>query len=424
MKVIDGKNVYSVSEINAQTRLVLEGMSFWVEGEISSFRGLNNHYRYLYFDLKDPQTAYKLPCILEPEIYTALGFDMIDGQKVLALGNLTLWEKEAKFQMYVHKIEEFGQGYLFYELEKLKKRLDALGYFRQDRKKPLPMYATNIAVITSKVSDAWQDFKRHSIDVFGIIRVTLFDVMVQGKNSAPGIIAAIKLADKRGFDAVVIIRGGGSLEDLASYNDERLAQAIYEAKTPIVTGVGHEKDVTIAQLVADIAASTPTDAAKIITADFVSLEEKLADVKRRLKAAVTSSLWSNSQTLDLAFHKLVRHKERFYEFPKHLEFLRKSLLIFETAVIGENQKRLAILLTSLKNAAKFSFNQKRQTLGAIWGKLEILSPQKTLLRGYSIVTDLNNKLIKSAAAVGINSTLRVQFAQGKVVSKVIKKELK
>src|SRR3989338_4785171 len=256
MRQIEGKSVYSVSEVNSLARQTLENMSFWVEGEISSFKGLNSHYRYVYFDLIDPQ------------IYLSTSLDLKDGQKILALGNLTLWEKDGRYQMYLHKIEEFGEGLLLAKLEALKKKLQAQGYFDISRKKSLPSYPTNVAVITSKISDAWQDFKKHSIGRYGNLSVTLFDVPVQGENSAPQIIKALKRADKMNFDVIVLARGGGSLEDLASFNEEKLADAIFAAKTCIIVGVGHEKDVTIAQLVADIAASPPTDVAKIITGGF------------------------------------------------------------------------------------------------------------------------------------------------------------
>src|SRR3989344_541612 len=179
MKQISGKSVYSVSEVNALARQTLENMSFWVEGEISSFKGLNYHYRYLYFNLKDPNTGYKLHCILEPSTYQSLDFEMEEGIKVLALGNLSLYERDSTFQMYIHKLEQFGEGILAAELEKLKKKLENLGYFDPSRKRPLPNYPTNIAIITSKIADAWYDFKRHSVDRFPIINITFYDVMVQ-----------------------------------------------------------------------------------------------------------------------------------------------------------------------------------------------------------------------------------------------------
>ncbi|MBI2327461.1 exodeoxyribonuclease VII large subunit [Candidatus Curtissbacteria bacterium] len=422
MKTIDGKSVYSVSEVNALTRQTLENMSFWVEGEISSFKGLNHHYRYLYFDLKDPNTGYKLPCILEPSIFQSVDFAMADGIKVLALGNLSLYERDGTFQMYIHQLEQFGEGILLAELEKLKKKLEQKGYFDKSRKKPLPSYPTKIAVITSKIADAWFDFKRHSVDRFPVINVTLFDVMVQGSSAVNQIVKAIQKAEKGGFDAIVLVRGGGSLEDLAAFNDEKVAHSIFHAKTTIVVGVGHEKDVTIAQLVADIAASTPTDAAKIITADFLSLEEKLTAYRDLLEKSIARLISSSSQTLDLTFHRLAYHKEKFQQFPRHLDFLKQSLKTAEDRIIVKNSQKLETYLVSIKNTSKYFLQEKSSLLNSLNEKLIILSPLNTLARGYSITTDESNRVIKNSSQVAIGSKLKVQFHRGKVTSKILTKE--
>ena len=423
MKTIAGKNVYTVSEVNSLARQALEGLIFWVEGEISSFKGLNSHYRYLYFDLKDPETGYKLPCILEPEIFTSLNFQLADGGKILALGNLTLWEKEARFQMYLMRIEDFGEGYLLAQFEELKRKLEGKGYFDQRIKKPLPSYPTNIAVISSKVSDAWQDFKKHTASKFGIIKVTFFDVMVQGQKSASLLTQAIKKADKMNFDAIVLIRGGGSIEDLASFNDEQLADAIYKANTPIVVGVGHEKDVTIAQLVADIAASTPTDAAKIISADFTLLEEKLSAIIKKIALSVDNQITNSAQQLDLLFQKLSYFLQMYYQIPKTLLYMRQSLDHLQEALILKENQRLAIFQSSLKNNRNFIFQQNANSLNNLKARLVLLSPQNILKRGYSITYSQYGKIIKDAGFVAIGSKLKVKLAKGELLSKVLAKEI-
>ena len=423
MKNIAGKTVYTVSEVNALARQTLENLSFWVEGEISSFKGLNNHYRYVYFDLKDPQTGYKLPCILEPDIYKSLDFELSQGSKVLALGSLTLWEKEAKFQMYLVKIEAFGEGFLLAELEQLKRRLARKGYFDSNIKKTLPSYPTSIAVITSTLSDAWQDFKKHTIDMFGVFKVALFDVVVQGEESAGQIIKAIKAADKMNFEAIVLIRGGGSIEDLASFNNEQLADAIFSAKTCIVVGVGHEKDVTIAQLVADVAASTPTDAAKIISADFIRLEEKLSETLIKIRWLVNNKINSYSQQLDLSFQKLYFFVESYREIPKLLNLLKKSLNGLKNTIISKYSQRLTIIKTNLINNWNLTYQQNVNILKGLKDKLSLLSPDNILKRGYSIVFSLEDTVIKDVSDVDIGSKLKVKLSRGKLLSKVLAKEL-
>jgi len=423
MKNIAGKNVYTVSEVNSLARQTLEGLTFWVEGEISSFKGLNNHYRYLYFDLKDPQTEYKLPCILEPEIFTSLDFQLADGGKILALGNLTLWEKEAKFQMYLFKIEDFGEGYLLAQLEELKRKLENKGYFNLEIKKGLPAYPTNIAVISSKVSDSWQDFKKHTIDKFGVINVTFFDVMVQGQKCVTLLCQAIKKADPLNFDVIVLIRGGGSIEDLAAYNDEQVAETIYRAKTPILVGVGHEKDVTIAQLVADIAASTPTDAAKIISSDFLLLDEKLSSIAQKMALAVTNRLTGSAQQLDLLFQKLSYFVKRHREIPKALVHIRQSLSHLQKTIILGKKQRLLVLQSSLKSKWVFILQENSNSLNNLRTRLDLLSPQNILKRGYSIAYSPAGKIIKDAGLIAIGSKLKVKLARGELSSKVLTKKI-
>ena len=423
MKNIAGKTVYTVSEVNALARQTLENLSFWVEGEISSFRGLNNHYRYVYFDLKDPQTGYKLPCILEPDIYKSLDFELSQGSKVLALGSLSLWEKEAKFQMYLVKIEAFGEGFLLAELERLKRKLSKKGYFDSSMKRKLPSYPTNIAVITSTVSDAWQDFKKHTIDIFSIFKIVLFDVTVQGKGSARQIIKAIKTADKMHFDVIVLIRGGGSIEDLASFNEEKLADAIFKAKTCIIVGVGHERDVTIAQLVADIVASTPTDAAKIISFDFIRLDEKLSEVLVKIRWLFNSKIGNTSQQLDLLFQKLSYFIKDYQEIPKLLNHLQKSLFHQQRIIMSKHFQRLSIFKTQFNNSWNLIYQQNINNLKGLKDKLILLSPTNILKRGYSIAFSQEGQVIKNSAGVDIGSNLKVKLAKGQLLSKVLAKEL-
>jgi len=422
MKLISGRPVYSVSEVNSFARDSLEKMSFWVEGEVSSFKGLNTHYRYLYFDLKDSQTKYKLPCILEPEIYNALNFKVTDGQKIIALGNLTLWEKDGRYQMYVHQIEEFGEGILLAQLEMLKKKLEKRGYFKMEFKKTLPAYPTNIAVISSSVSDAWQDFKKHSIDLFPLIKITFFDVVVQGEKSAQQIISALKKADQMSFDTIVLVRGGGSIEDLSPYNDEAVAEAIFKAKTPIVVGVGHEKDVTIAQLVADIAASTPTDAAKIITANFVTLTHQLRFYLDQMSKSITIFFSLNFQNLDLLLNKLIFHKQSYQEISTRFAFLEQSLSGARRKIFDHSQNALQSLFASLKRSWGLNFHNASERHKQITDKLYLLSPKNTLSRGYSIATDSQNRILRDIKSVAIGSKIKVRLSKGLLLSKVLEKQ--
>ena len=422
MKIVEGKSVYSVSEVNSFARRTLEQMNFWVEGELSSFKGYNSRYRYLYFDLKDPQTGFKLPCVFEPETYLSLNYQFEDGMKVLALGVLTLWEKEAKFQLHVVKMQEFGEGFLLAELEKLKLKLQKKGYFDDANKKKLPLYPVNVAVITSKVSDAWQDFQEHSQERFKTVKLDLFDVMVQGNRSAPQIIKAIQKADSKKYDVICIIRGGGSIEDLASYNDENLARTIFQAKTPILVGVGHEKDVTIASLVADVSASTPTDAAKIITENFLKLDSSLTNLISRVTFALKNKIAGASQQLDFIYQQLVNTKMKYSQVPQKLAFLKKSLTSLTTDLIKENLLALARNSDSLIQSWKIMLNKQTVALEGYQHKLLLVSPQNVLNRGYSITTTISGKVLKDAQFIDIGQKLKVKLAKGQLNTKVMEKK--
>lgn len=414
VKIIDGKNVYSVKEVNNLARLNLERIGVWVEGELSSFKGFKARYRYIYFDLKDPISAYKIPCIMEPEFMPnentstfrsgesiwADKDQLEDGMKVLVNGTLTLWEKEGKYQMYVFSIQKFGEGLLLAEFEKLKSKLQSLGYFDIKFKKALPKFPTNIAVITSQASDAWHDFQKHSSGIFSIIKLTIFDVMVQGEKSISLIVDAIKKADKYNFDLIVIIRGGGSLEDLASFNDELIATTIFKAKTPILVGVGHEKDVTIASLVADVAASTPTDAAKIVAQNFTDLEQKLYQLNLRLKLVYKNQFSNKFQLLDIIFQKMIKFKEKYLTLPSSIDYLKKSLIV------------------SFDNKMK----DYKMQLANIQETLILLSPENTLRRGFSITTNMNGQIIKDSKIVEVGEKLKVKLASGKLTSEVLSKK--
>ncbi|MBI4037768.1 exodeoxyribonuclease VII large subunit [Candidatus Curtissbacteria bacterium] len=420
MKQLLGRTVYSVSEVNARARQALENLSFWVEGEIFSLKGIHNHYRYIYFDLKDPTSGYKLSCLVEPEIFLNLSLSPQEGEKVLVLGNLTLWEKDGRYQMFVFKIEQLGEGTLALELEELKNKLEAKGYFNVENKKTLPRFPQKIAVITSELSDAWQDFMKHSVEKVPL-SVTFFDVLVQGNLAAGQIKGAIKEADKEGFDAIVIIRGGGQPEDLAAFNDELLADSIFAAKTPIIVGVGHEKDVTIAQLVADVAASTPTDAAKIISADFITLKEQLENHRNRMASVYSSTFTNNFQLLDIIFQRLERQKDKLLNIPGRLKFLRTALTISYNNQIVKKADDLSRLKTTLDSVWHSSEGKYTTNLAYFESKLSLLSPQNTLKRGYSITTTQNGKIIRSAESIDVASRLKVKFAKGSAETRVLSK---
>ena len=214
MKVINGKKVYSVSEVNYFAKQTLEAMPFWVEGEITSFKK-NPNWSFYYFDLKDEKAI--LPCILDSNLLNNFESGII-GQRVLVYGYLTIYEPTGKYQLRVKTLQTLGEGYFQKLLEELIKKLKTEGLFNPEHKKPIPAYPKRVCIVTSYGSDAWNDFKAHTVDKFPIVELYTADVRVQGPESTSQLLRVLPIVDRDNYDVIVITRGGGSLEDLAAFN--------------------------------------------------------------------------------------------------------------------------------------------------------------------------------------------------------------
>ena len=418
MKIIEGKKIYSISEVNYFAKQILEQMTFWVEGEISSFRK-NPNWNFYYLDLKDESAV--LPCIAEEFIVGDLKGE-ITGQRILVYGNLSLYEPFGKYQFRISTIEAVGEGFLQKQLDELIKKLKNEGLFEKKHKKIIPKYPKKICIVTSVGSDAYNDFVRHTTHKFPAIKLSAADVRVQGKEAIPSLLKVLPQVDKKGFDAVVITRGGGSIEDLAAFNDEGVARMIFSLKTPTVVAIGHESNESLSEWVADVRASTPTDAANIVTAGYQSLLESLGQLGLRLKSNTAYYFSANFQRLDHIFFKLTQTKNSFKGLPHLLNSLRESLRRHERLLVSASQAKLDELAKRLKRAFYIQIENKTQILKSFNKSLLLLSPQNTLSRGYSITTDKRGKVIKSIKSVVAGALIGVKFKDGSLTSKVITKQ--
>ena len=396
MKIIEGKKIYSISEVNYFAKQILEQMTFWVEGEISSFRK-NPNWNFYYLDLKDESAV--LPCIAEEFIVGGLKGE-ITGQRILVYGNLSLYEPFGKYQFRILTIEAVGEGFLQKQLDELIKKLKNEGLFEKKHKKIIPKYPKKICIVTSVGSDAYNDFVRHTTHKFPAIKLSAADVRVQGKEAIPSLLKVLPQVDKKGFDAVVITRGGGSIEDLAAFNDEGVARMIFSLKTPTVVAIGHESNESLSEWVADVRASTPTDAANIISAGYQSLLESLEQLGLRLKSNSAYYFSTNFQRLDHIFYKFSRTKIGFRDLQNRLDELFKRLKK-DSHTFMENRSRI------LANLSK---------------SLLLLSPQNTLSRGYSISTNKKGEILKSIKSVVVGELVGVKLADGSLRSKVVSKQ--
>lgn len=396
------EQVLTVTQANQLAKELLESVPIWVEGEAFDVRQKDQRYRYLYFYLKDPDTEYQLPCIAEPYYIDSLPFSMEDGSRYKMFGSLTLWEKGGKYQFNVRKIEQAGEGNLLKQLEELKMKLQKDGLFDESVKKPLPKYPEKIGVVTSLASGsaAWDDFRMHSVEVFPFIEMVVRDSYVQGEKAISDVVAAIAELDAMNLDVIVVTRGGGAVEDLMAFNSEEIARAIYAAKTPIVSAIGHEKDFTIADLVADARASTPTNAAHLVTHHYQTLFERIDVISSEIQFNVTSAIETYFQQLDFAYEKMDRVRERVSLLPEKVDQFKEQLVLY----------------------AKVKLTRGSDHLDSLHAQLQLLSPENTFSRGYSMVTNEKGKLVTDVNAVDIGDNIRVRLSRGELDTQVITKK--
>lgn len=393
MRQIEDKKIYTVSEVNYFAKQTLEQMTLWVEGEVSSFKK-NPSWSFYYLDLKDEKAV--ISCIASEQTINSMPRDMI-GKKVCAYGYLTLYEPLGKYQLRIQNIEEAGEGLQYKKLEELIRKLKKEGLFDSVYKKEIPLYPKRICLVTSKGSDAWNDFIAHTVNKFPIIELETVDIRVQGSKSVKEILHILPQIDKKSYDIIVITRGGGSIEDLAVFNDENVARTIFNMKTPTIVAIGHEANESLAEWVADRRASTPTDAANIVCAGYSLALSNLENLKYKLNSHANYFFSLNFQTLDNFHSRLQLTKNTFKDLPLKLFASGESL--FQHT---ENLKRI-----------------KKQKLDELERLLVLLSPQNILERGFSITYDKHGKVIKSIKSVAHNDSISVKLRDGKINSKVL-----
>lgn len=419
MKTDKERKIYSVSEVNYFAKQTLEQMELWVEGEVTAFKK-NPNWRFFYLDLKDDSAL--LPCVADGSVFDEYQGQDLVGQKILAYGFLSLYEPRGQYQFKIRKVEAVGEGILQKKLEELIIKLKGEGLFDSEHKQPIPIYPKKVCVVTSQNSDAWNDFKRHTVDKFPIIELITADVRVQGAKSIPQLLKMLPKVDKQGFDVIVITRGGGSLEDLAAFNDEEVTRTIFKMTTPTIVAIGHEANESLAEWVADRRASTPTDAASIVTAGYTQVLERLDTLRFRLSTHSERIFSENFQKLDISFKQLVAMKSYFKDLPHRLNALAQNLKRHEKVLVADALERTNAAKKQMARAAKLFLETQSLKLTNLAKSLTLLSPENTLSRGYSITLDPSGKIIRSIEAVVVGSQVAVKLAGGSFKSQVKSKE--
>jgi len=429
--------IYSVEQLNVYIKQLLEGQvgMVWVKGELSNFKAhTSGHF---YFSLKDAKS--QITAVMFRGNNARLKFKPHDGLEVIVRGRITVYEPRGNYQLMVDMMDPVGAGALQKAFEQLKLKLKSEGLFDAARKKPIPAFPRHIAVVTSPTGAAIRDILNVISRRAKSIQVTVVPTVVQGEAAAPLICEALKKALAiPGVDAIIIGRGGGSIEDMWCFNDEKLARLIAASNTPIISAVGHEIDFTIADFVADLRAPTPSAAAELVAKSSLELENKISSLERMLRTQMEKKLkllkeksWGLSKRLvdpkrrlqDLAqrndelLNRLEAATHRLFADQKnHIRFLVQKLGS-PTDRIERRKKEVIYLFTRTEKALMFALEKKKARLGRMMGVLDSLSPLKVVDRGYSIVTK-KNEVIKSASQVKVGDHLDIRLAEGSLTAVV------
>ncbi|RLW62639.1 MAG: exodeoxyribonuclease VII large subunit [gamma proteobacterium symbiont of Stewartia floridana] len=441
------REIFSVSRLVRETRAILEA-SFpllWVSGEISNLaQPASGH---IYFSLKDE--AAQVRCAMFRMKRQRLRFQPENGQQVLIRAKVSLYEARGEFQLIAEHMEPAGEGALRFAFEQLKQKLAAEGLFDTEQKKPIPVPPKQLGLITSPSGAAVRDLLSVLKRRFPALPVIIYPVQVQGEDAARQIVQMLKLAERRQeCDLLILSRGGGSLEDLQAFNEEQVARAIHQLSIPVVTGIGHEIDFTIADFVADRRAATPSAAAELVTPDQLEWQQRLHAVTRRLKQNQQQRLQQLQQHFSALLKRLqIQHpKRRLQQQAQRLDELSDRLSRqFHFNLLQKHQridrlhtrlarqtpeqrlKRLMQQTTNLEQrlhrAVTQRLNREQTRFTQLGRDLHNLSPLNTLGRGYAIVSSpTTNAIITDVAEVELGDELQARLHKGSLICQVVKKK--
>ncbi len=436
------RRVWPVRELVEQVRQLVEQRysDVWVEGEISNFRPAPSGH--IYFTLKDAEA--QLPVVLFKRQALLLRFRPGDGLHVLVRGRVSVYEQRGQLQLVAETMEPVGAGSLQLAFEQLKERLAAEGLFDAARKRPLPAFPRTVGIVTSPTGAVIRDFlnivgRRHSG-----LNVLVVAASVQGEQAPGEVEAALEVLNASGLvDLIVLARGGGSLEDLAAFNSERVARSIAASKLPVVSAIGHETDFTIADFVADLRAPTPSAAAELITEVQHRIAERVANQASRLARAARFQLLQARQRLDslpvgrtewrmttmlhraeqqlddLGFRMEVCVEDHLRRRQRHVADLTAAVERHDPRQrLAQTRERLTARRTRLDRSVERALRAHSERLGALDARLHSLSPLAVLKRGYALVLSAEGELIRSTAQVAVGDQVTTRLSDGKFTSRV------
>ncbi len=392
-------NVWSVSELTRQIKDLLDGESslqhIYVRGELSNYKIYPSGHHY--FTIKDEEATLK--AVMFRREASRLRFRPESGMKVIALGRITVYPRDGVYQLYATELVPDGVGDLHAAFEQLKAKLAEEGLFDRDHKKPLPPYPERIAVITSSAGAAVRDVIRVATKRYPVAKLIVMPVRVQGAEAPPEIVSAIRYANRwKVADLIITGRGGGSIEDLWAFNDERVARAIYESEIPVISAVGHEPDVTIADYVADLRAATPSNGAELAVPDQSELHASLLAARKQMLSALLARVDTGRERLE--------------------QLRQRRVLTDPGAYVADRRLALDHAAALLQASFRSSVSDKRGRLAQGVAALDAMSPLKVLGRGYAIAETEEGRILRSKKDAAPGQRLRLKLADGDVGCRV------
>ncbi len=390
--------IYSVAQLNNYVKSLMDYdltlKALFLVGEISNFKAHSSGH--MYMTLKDDKSSIK--AVMFRGNASKLKFMPSDGMKIIAFGSVSVFERDGAYQFYIENMQPDGVGSLSIAFEQLKEKLQKEGLFDTSAKKPLPKYPKTVGVVTSPTGAAFQDICNVLGRRWPMARIVISPAQVQGETAPRSIVEAIEDLDASGeADVIIVARGGGSIEDLWCFNDERVARAIFDAKTPIVSGVGHETDFTIADFVADMRAPTPSAAAEIVVPDVLAQRDHIMQLSMRSQKLMLNRISTLRTSLGL--------------------LTSRSVMQGPVALINERRLLLDNFVDRINAAISAKVGEDRSNFLVLTSKLDAFSPLKVLSRGYSI-TEGEKGVIKSVRDVGPGDKISIRLNDGTIRAEV------
>lgn len=393
------RNVYSVKQVNSYVKNMFSQdfmlNHIYVKGEVSNCKYHTSGH--IYFSLKDESGT--IACVMFASARSGLSFRMQEGQNVIVLGSVSVYERDGKYQLYAKEIILDGAGALYERFEALKKELEEMGMFAAEYKQPIPRYVKSVGIVTAPTGAAVRDIINISKRRNPYVQLILYPALVQGEGAAASIVRGIRMMEQQNVDVIIVGRGGGSMEDLWAFNEEVVARAIFECTIPIISAVGHETDTLISDYVADLRAPTPSAAAELAVYELSSVQIMCEEYKRRMYQQIRQRIdFFRRQTEQMAFRLKVAHpRQKLNEQRQYLADLDSRMRIRMNSALEESRHKLAIYIEKMKG----------------------LSPLQKLNQGYAYVTDKSRRTVRSIKDTKQGEVLDVYVTDGRVRTQVM-----